>query len=61
MPAKLRWIVELDRWEQFRFDGLLVRPWSQARWISSTLRSQLRIPAMLPVLAAKENDALGAD
>jgi hypothetical protein len=51
----------LDRWEQFRFDGLFVRPWSQTRWISSTLRSQLRIPAMLPVLATKENDALGAD
>jgi hypothetical protein len=25
------------------------------------LRSQLRIPAMLPVLATKENDALSAD
>jgi hypothetical protein len=61
MPAKLRWTVELDRWEQFRFDGLLVRPWSQTRWISSTLRSQLRIPAILPVLATKENDAFGAD
>jgi hypothetical protein len=58
MPAKLRWTAELDRWEQFRFDGLLVHPWWQARWVSSALRWQSRISAMLPLLATKENDAL---
>jgi hypothetical protein len=34
---------------------------SQLLAAEEIVRRQLRIPAMLPVLATKENDALGAD